>query len=61
MHPMLHIAVARGVERDRQRARHEVELRSLAIASRARGFDGSRAGGSFARLFAGISVRPRLS
>jgi hypothetical protein len=62
MHPMMIMAVAREVERERQHDRHQVQLRSLALANRARGFDGSPAAGGFARrLLAGISLRPRLS
>jgi hypothetical protein len=62
MHPMMIMAVAREVERERQRDRHEVQLRSLALANRAQGFDGSHAASRFARrLLAGISLRPRLS
>jgi hypothetical protein len=56
------MAVAREVQREHQRDQHQVKLRSLARANRARGFDGSHAGNRFARrLVAGISLRPRLS
>jgi len=62
MHPMTILAVARDVERERQRDRHKVQLQSLALADRAQGIDGSRAASGFARrLLAGISLRPRLS
>ena len=62
MHPMMIMAVALGVERERQSDRHQVQLRSLALANRAQGFDGSPAGSGFARrLVAGISLRPRPS
>ena len=62
MHPRMIMAVAREVERERQRERHNVELRSLALADRAEGFGGSPAAGGFARrLVAGISMRPGLS
>jgi hypothetical protein len=62
MHPKMIMAVAREVERERQRDRHTVQLQSLALANRAQGFDGSRARSGFARrLLAGISLRARLS
>ncbi len=63
MHPKMIMAVARKVQRECQRDRHTVQLRSLAaLASRAQGFDGSRAKIGFARrLLAGISLRARLS
>jgi hypothetical protein len=62
MHPMMVMTVAREVERERQRDRHTVQLRSLALANRAHGFDGSHAASGFARrLLAGISLRLRLS
>ena len=37
MHPMMIMAVAEEVERERQRDRHTVQLRSLALANRAEG------------------------
>jgi len=62
MHPMMIMAVAREIEDERQRGRHKVQRRSLALANRAQGFDGSPAASGFARrLVAGISLRPRLS
>jgi hypothetical protein len=62
MHPMMIMAVAREVERERQRDRHTVQPQSLALADRFRGFDGSQAaGGPARRLLARISLRPRLS
>ncbi len=62
MHPKMIMAVAREVERERQRDWHTVQLRSLALENRAQGFDGSHAASGFAqRLLAGISLRPRLS
>lgn len=62
MHPMMIMAVAREVERERQRDRHKVQLRSLALANRAQRFEGSCAEGGLARrLLVGISLRPRLS
>ena len=61
MHPMMIMAVAREVESERRRDRDRVQLRSLALADRAQGFDGSRAASGVARrLLAGISLRPRL-
>jgi hypothetical protein len=62
MHPKMMIAAANEVQRDRESERQWVQLRSLALANRARGFDGSRAASGFARrLLDGISLRPRLS
>lgn len=62
MHPMMIMAVAREVEREHHGDRHKVELRSLALANRAQGLDGSHpASGVTRRLRAGISLRPRLS
>lgn len=61
MHPMMIMAVAREVERERGLDRHKVQLRSLALANRGQGFDGSHASGFARRLLAGISLRPRLS
>jgi hypothetical protein len=62
MHPMMIMAAAQEVERERQHDRHEVQLRSLALASHAQGFEDSHAASGFARrLVAGISLRPRLS
>jgi hypothetical protein len=62
MHPMMIIAVAREVERERQRDWHKLQRRSLALANSARGFDGSHAASGFGRrLLAGTSLRPRLS
>ncbi len=62
MHPMMIMAVAREVETERQHDRHTVRLRSLALANRAQGTDGSHASSGHARrLFAGISLRPRPS
>jgi hypothetical protein len=62
MHPKMLMAVAREVERERQRDRHTVQPRSLALANRAPGFDGSHAASGFARRWlAGISLRSRLS
>ncbi len=62
MHPMMIMAMAREFESERQRDRHNVQLGSLALPNRARGFDGSRAAIGFARRrLAGISLRPRLS
>jgi uncharacterized protein YfiM (DUF2279 family) len=62
MHPMMMMAVAREVENERQRDRHKVQLCSLAVGDRAEGFDGSRAASGVARrMFAGISLRLRLS
>ena len=59
MHPKMIMAVAREVERERQRDRHTVQLRSLALANRAPGFDGSRAASGFARRWlAGIACGP---
>lgn len=61
MHPMLFMAVAREIESERH-DRYKVQLRSLALASPARGFEASRAARGVARrLLAGISLRPRLS
>lgn len=62
MHPMMFMAVAGEIERERQRERQTIQLRSLALANRAQGFEGSPAPRTFARrLLAGISLRPRLS
>ena len=61
MHPMMIMAVAREVESERRRDRDSVQLRALALANR-EGVDGARAASRVARrLFAGISLRPRLS
>ncbi len=58
MHPMTIMAVAREIEDDRQRGRHKVQLRSVALTNRAQRFDGSSAAGGFARrLLTGISLR----
>jgi hypothetical protein len=57
MHPMMIMAVAREVETQRQHERHTVRLRSLALAGRAQGTDGSHASsGHGHRLLAGILV-----
>lgn len=61
MHPMMIMAVAREIERERQRDRRNVQLRSLAGVNRGQGFGGSPAAGRFARLIPGISLRPRFS
>jgi len=62
MHPMMIMAVAREIEDERQRGRHKVHLRSVALANRSQGLDGSSAAGGVARrLLNGISLRPRLS
>jgi hypothetical protein len=62
MHPMMIMALAGEVERERRRDRHTVQLRSLALANRAQSFDGSHAASGFARrLLAGFGLRPRLS
>jgi hypothetical protein len=62
MHPMMIMAVAREIERGRQRDRHKVQLRSLALANHAQGCEGSHAARGFApRLLAGINLRPQLS
>jgi len=62
MHPKMMIALATEVQRDRESERQRVELRSLARANRAQGFDGSHAASGFARrLLAGTSLRSRLS
>jgi hypothetical protein len=62
MHPTMIMAVGREVERERQCDRHEVQLRSLAFADCAEGFEGSRSASGFARrLLSGISLRPRIS
>jgi hypothetical protein len=61
MHPMMIMAVAWEVARERQRDGGRVQLQSLALANRPQGFDGSRAASGVARrLLAGISLRPRL-
>ena len=62
MHPMMIMALAGEVERERRRERQAVALRSLALANRAQGVDASDAGRGFARrLLAGFGLRPRLS
>lgn len=62
MHPMMTMAVAREVERERRRDGHQVQLQSLALANRAPGFDGSHAVNGFARrLLADLGLRPRFS
>ncbi len=62
MHPTMIMAVAREVERERGLDRHKVQLRSLALAYRAQGFDGSHAASRFARrLLADLGLRPRFS
>jgi hypothetical protein len=62
MHPIMIMAMAREVEIERQRDRHTNQLRSLAVAHRAEGFDGwHRANGFARRLFAGISLPPRVA
>lgn len=62
MHPMMIMAVAREVERERRRDRDSVQLRSLALANRAHGFGGFCAPSRVARrLSVGISLRPRVS
>ena len=62
MHPMMFMALAGEVERERRRDRRTAQLRSLALANRAEGFDGSHAASGFARrLLAGFRLRPRLS
>jgi len=62
MHPMMIMAVAREVEMERRRDRHTNQLRSLAVANHADGFDGWHPASGFARrLFAGISLRPRVA
>jgi hypothetical protein len=62
MHPKLIIALANEVQRDRESERHKVHLRSLAVTNRGHGFDSpSAAGGVARRLFAGISLQPRVS
>ena len=62
MHPMMMMAVAREVERERQSDRREVRLQSLALPNRAPGFDGSHAASVVAqRLLADLGLRPRFS
>jgi hypothetical protein len=62
MHPMMIMALAGEVERARRSDRHAVQLRSLALANRARGVDGSGAARGLARrLLAGFGLRPGLS
>lgn len=62
MHPMMIMAVAREVESERRRDGHKVQLRSLALANRAQGVDGSHTASRFARgVLVGIGLRPRVS
>lgn len=62
MHPMMIMTLAGEVERERQRERQTVLLRSPARARRAHSFDGSHAASGFTRrLRAATSLRPRLS
>jgi hypothetical protein len=62
MHPMMIMAMAREVERERRRDRRNVQLQSLALANLAPGFDGSPASSVFARwLRDGFGLRPRFS
>jgi hypothetical protein len=62
MHPTMIMAVAREVERGRQRDQQEVHLRSLALANHAQAVDSSHTASRFARgLLVGIGLRPRLS
>jgi hypothetical protein len=62
MHPMLSMAMANEVERDRRSERQKLQLWSVAMAGRSRRFRASRAARDFARrLIVGLSVRPRLS
>jgi hypothetical protein len=62
MHPMMIMAVAREGEWERQRDRQELQLRSLALASRAQGVQGWHRASRFARgLLVGFGPRPRFS
>ena len=62
MHPMMIMSLAGEVERERRREREAVQLRSLALANRAQGVEGSDAARGIARrLLAGVGLRPRLS
>ena len=62
MHPMMIIAVAREVEKERRRDRHTVWGRSPAPANRAAGFPGWHAASGFARRrLAELGLRPRFS
>lgn len=62
MHPMMIMAMAGEVARERRHDRHRAELRSLALANRAQGVDGAHVTSRFLRrLLAGVDLRPRLS
>ena len=62
MHPTMIMAVAREVERERQRDQQEVHLRSLALANRARAVDSAHTASRFARgPLVGTGPRPGLS
>lgn len=62
MHPMIIMAVAREAEWERRRDQRKIHLRSLALANRAQGVDGSHTTSRVARgLLVGIGLRPRLS
>lgn len=62
MHPMMIMALAREIERERRHDRPKVQLRSLAVANPGQDFEGSPAAGGFARrLILGISLRARFS
>jgi hypothetical protein len=61
MHPMMIMAMAREVEKERQHERHQVQLRTLALANRAQGFDGSAGGRGFAwRCWPVLACGPSL-
>ncbi len=61
MHPTMIMAVAREVERERQRDQQRVHLRSWALANRAQGVGSSHTASRFALGLVGIGPRPRLS
>lgn len=62
MHPLMMTALAREVERERRRGPRHSPLRSLALANRIPGSEGSAAASrSRRRLVAGIRLRPGLS
>ena len=62
MHPMMILALAGEVARQRRRDRQADHVRSLELANRAGDVDGSHGAVGFVRrLLAGIDLRPRLS
>jgi len=62
MHPMMMMALANEVERERQNERRKLQVRSQVLADPGQGSNGARAASGLGRrLVAGISLWPRLS